>query len=186
LAKAGLLENLKGLLPGAPVYIVLLRRDIMKIVSSMLSRCDFLNKGNMWLWYLDPDYPNRIVDPAVFRKKGWPGICLWYVHEMLARAEYYRLLFAETPGIQFVDAAVEDLNSPDGTAVFFRRLGQRVPPSEITIPPPKNAGGVRKLSAAEINTVQRLVSAMVVDPKRLAGEYFGSGRRLAKVLRPPS
>ncbi len=46
LAKAGLIENLAPLAARAQVVIILLRRDLLKTISSFQARGDFLNKGN--------------------------------------------------------------------------------------------------------------------------------------------
>lgn len=184
LAKAGLLENIAPLADGRTIYIVLLRRDVVKVLSSLQSRYDFLNKGNMWLWYLDPDYPRKIVDTAPFKKRGWSGICLWYVCEMLTRAEYYRLLFSDVPGIHFIEAEIDQLNDPDHAAEFLGQLGQRLPAGEITIPPPQNRGRLKKHSAGSIEAIRRVVKGIAFDPEGLAKQYVHSGRRLADSVGP--
>ena len=100
--KAGLLDNLPRLTEGREVFVVDLRRDLLKVLSSFLARNDFSNKGNMWLWYLDPDYPSKILNPQPLMEYGSPGIALWYICEMLTRAEYYHMLLAHVPGLHFI------------------------------------------------------------------------------------
>ncbi len=176
LAKAGLLENLTRLTSeGVDVLIVDLRRDVTKTVCSLIRRYDFLNKGNMWLWYLDPDYPKKILDPAVLLPRGWLGLCLWYVCEMRTRAEYYRLLLADQP-VQFLQVDVDELNAPDGVVPFLHSVGFDVPTPRI--PPPQNTVQVRDLDTAEMDAVAQLVDATPFDPAALAQQFFDSGRRI--------
>ena len=184
LAKAGLLENLATLADGRRVCIVLLRRDIVKVVGSLQSRYDLLNKGNMWLWYLDPDYPNKIVDATSFKSQGWSGICLWYVYEMLTRAEYYRLLFADKPGFKFIEAQIDQLNDPAYVGDFLAELGHRGAPGEITIPAPQNTGKPNASTASALDALRKVVGKTVFEPIELAEQFIRSGRRLGEPGRP--
>ena len=61
LMKSGLIENLAPLLAAGRVHLVALERDPFDTVMSFRSRHDFTNRGNMWVWYLDPDYPKNLV-----------------------------------------------------------------------------------------------------------------------------
>jgi hypothetical protein len=186
LAKAGLMENLALLADETQVCVVLLRRDVAKIVSSMLCNGDFVNKGDIWLWYLDPDYPRAIVDPTPFRPRGRAGIILWYVCEMLTRAEYYRLLLADAPWIRFVDAEIDRLNDLVVVADLLAQLGYDRLPDEVVLPPPQNAWPGLPLSARDADAVQRLVEGIKdFAPRSLAEQFLGSGRRLAEFLGPP-
>ena len=178
LAKAGLIENLGSLAATAQVQIVLLRRDLLKTISSFQSRYDFLNKGNMWMWYLDPDYPRNIVSPTPLMSWGWSGICTWYVCEMLTRMEYYRLLFADAAGIRFIDANIDQLNEPAQVAGFLSQLGFSRSPDEIVIPSPQNTGTEESSRPPMPVEFRKFVEKMVFDPKGLADEYIRSGRRL--------
>lgn len=178
LAKAGLMENLAPLTARSQVVIVLLRRDMLKTINSFQARGDFLNKGNMWLWYLDPDYPRNIIAPGPLAPWGWPGTCLWYICEMLTRMEYYRLLLADAAGIRFIDLEIDELNDPARVAAFLTQLGISRTSAEIVIPPPQNTGG-GFTSAANLPTEFReFVRTMSFNPKDLAAEFIRSGRRL--------
>lgn len=184
LAKAGLFENITPLTQQADVYVVLLHRPIVKIACSLLSRYDLLNKGNMWLWYLDPDYPNLIVNPSSFPGRGWVENCVWYVCEMFAPAEYYRMLFADSPNIKFVDVSIEDLNIKENAEALFENLGNISRHSETIVPPPQNVISLGKLAHGTIQDIENLVRAMDFDPKELASNFLESGRRLGIPLIP--
>lgn len=83
LCKAGLLEMRSSL---GEHRIIRLWRPLEKVVTSMVKRGDYVGHGNHWLWYLDPEYPNNLVDSEPFKKYGAVGLCAWYWHEMNARA----------------------------------------------------------------------------------------------------
>ena len=107
--KAGLLENLAQLRGHGKIHFVELRRDPVEILASFAVRQDFVHRSSMWLWYLDPAYPRKIVDPTSLIRFGVTGIRLWYVFEILARAAYYRELFADDPDVQFHTFSTKDL-----------------------------------------------------------------------------
>ena len=185
LAKAGLMENIALLADKAEVFVVLLRRDIVKIVSSMLSNYDFFNKGNMWLWYLDPEYPRKITDPTHLIPFGRMGGILWYVIEMRARAEYYRLLLADAPWIHFIDADIDRLNDRQEVAHLLEQIGYSRAPDEIVMPPPQNTLRRDLLAPADAEALQRLVEHTNFDAKGLAQRFIDSGRRLAEFIQSP-
>jgi hypothetical protein len=138
LAKAGLIENITPLFEYGEVYIINLKRDIEKIILSLAKRSDFLNKGNMWLWHLDPDYPGKLVDPDIYRAFGVAGIRYWYVCEMYARAEYYRQISSDNSKIHFIDLDIDDLSSPEKSADLLSQLNSDINIDNIVYPEKKN------------------------------------------------
>jgi len=138
LAKAGLMENISPLFEHGEVFIINLKRDIEKIILSLEKRSDFINKGNMWLWHLDPDYPGKLVDPNAYRVFGIAGIRYWYVCEMYARAEYYKQIFSDNKKIHFIDLDIDDLSNPDKTADFLSQLSNDMNINNIVNPERKN------------------------------------------------
>ena len=182
LMKAGLVENLRRLLKAGVVDLIVLKRDMLDTVISYRNRFDFLNKGNMWLWYLDPDYPRKIVDASAIQKLGWNGICLWYICEMSARAEYYRLLLEDEPQINFHDVRLEDLSEPAAVADLLGRLGAPRKTDKIVLPPPANVSARRiQWPQEEMRQLRSAIDTMAFDPSALASEFIESGRRLGAI-----
>ena len=167
LAKAGLMENLSPLFETGEVYIIDLRRNIEKIVVSLRKRFDFLNKGNMWLWHLDPDYPLNLVDPSVFRPLGVEGIRFWYVCEMYARAEYYKRLFSSNDNVHFISVDIDDLSKPHMTQSLLAQLGLDVEISEINFPPKRNTS-TGKVDKKELTRIRNMVKVSKFDPTSIA------------------
>jgi hypothetical protein len=177
LAKSGLMENLHQLIDYGNINIICLKRDTSKVMGSLIKRFDFLNKGNMWLWHLDPDYPRKILNPQPFKHFGINGIRLWYVYEMYTRAEYYKLLFADQEQVNFINVDISDLSDADQVKSFIHQLKLPSPPAQVTIPERKNISKT-PLSEVEINQVKTMIDKLKFDPKQLAGEFFSRGNRL--------
>jgi hypothetical protein len=177
LAKCGLLENIDLFTRHGRVFIVCLDRDLLALVRSMRRRHDMVNKGNQWLWHLDPDYPRKLVADEFFQPHGIDGLRLWYGCEMRARAAYYRLLLGETPGLSFVQVSLESLGSEAGLMALFDFLEveyQR--PRTLSIPSPRNASGHTHDGADE--PIARVIEGMHFDPVQIASSYIDSGYRL--------
>ena len=138
LAKCGLIENLDLLDVSYEVHVVALRRDTLATALSLRRRGDFLNYGNMWLWYLDPRYPKNIT--ALRGGITASNLCVWYVVEMLARAEYYRLLLRGVPNVTLHRATLEDIAQLRGAKELLDALGIVTPTSRIVIPAAQNEG----------------------------------------------
>jgi hypothetical protein len=179
LMKAGLVENLDKLNGAASVHLVVLKRDPFDTILSFRNRFDFANKGMWWLWYLDPDYPNKIVDSTRLKTVGINGICLWYLLEISARAEYYRLLLRGRSDVRFHDVRLEELNDPATVSGFLAGLGVARAPRDVAIPTPVNRGKNRiDWSEAEEAAIRRLIEGVRFDPVRVASDFVAAGRRL--------
>lgn len=184
LMKAGLVENLEPLREVGVVDLIVLKRDMFDTVISYRNRFDFLNKGNMWLWYLDPDYPRNIIDPSALQKMGLNemglnGICLWYICEITARVEYYRFLLKDDPVVNFHDVQLDSLSEPGPVVDFLERLGAPREAQEIVLPPPANRSRFKvTLGEDELRRLRRVIDTMTFDPCALARAYIDSGRRL--------
>lgn len=176
LAKAGMIENLGYLGKDAEIHFILLDRDTMKIIESLHARFDFLNIGDIWLWFLDPQYPIKILDPTPFKYLSVHGSRLWYVYEMRARSEFYKLKYKNKKNIHFHHINVSDLNDRKGAKGFLLDLGVKRKISEIIIPPKLN---VTKTKQAVIDkkTLEIIKNEMKkpFDPKALAKEFFKLG-----------
>ena len=181
LAKAGLLENLDQLQGAGKTHLIYLKRDIAKTVISFINRADFLNKGNMWLWYLDPDYPNIIVSPEPLRRFGQIGSALWYVIEMRVRAEYYRLLLAERAGVIFHEVDMEEVTRIEGAAKLLAGLGRDLLPAEIQMPGRVNANRGSGIDESMQQRVQEVVGSFAFDAAGLARSWHDQGYRLSRL-----
>lgn len=179
LAKAGLVENLGQLEGAGTVHLIYLKRDIANTVISFLNRYDFLNKGNMWLWYLDTDYSNVIVSPEPFLNHGQIGCALWYVIEMRVRAEYYRILLADRANIIFHEAEMEAVTRMDGAARLLADLGADLSPAAIRMPGRVNANQASAISEQGRQQIRELVGRFTFDTAALARSWYDYGNRLA-------
>jgi hypothetical protein len=176
LVKAGLIENIDALAAAGRVDLVILTRDIEQIMWSFINRMVFTNYGFTWLFALDPRWPNVIVDYAPFEHEALAGMAAWYIHEMWARAAYYRLLLAGQPNVHFHRYDMSELVKPEGAGRLLEGLGH---PSESPVMPPRansNEGELYGQSARE--HCRRVLSEIPVDHIALARAYLDSGRRL--------
>ena len=176
LAKAGLMENLGYLGKDAEIHFIILDRDNMKIMESLHTRFDFLNIGDIWLWFLDPQYPIKILDPSPFNYLGVYGSRLWYIYEMRARSEYYILKFKSKKKIFFHKINVGSLNTTKGAKAFLSELGVKRNNSEITIPPKLNVTKTKQV-IIDKKTKEMIKNEMKkpFDPKALAKEFLELG-----------
>ncbi len=180
LAKSGLMENIELFASKGQVYILCLDRDLLNLVRSMRRRHDMVNKGNQWLWHLDPDYPRKLVAKEFFMPYGLDGIRLWYGCEMRARAAYYRLLLAEDERVKFVSTSIESLGERAGLAGLFAQLGLPMAPEEIEMPARSNVSGGEHSAGRE--PIADVIRQMHFDPEKLAGDYLARGYRLGLEL----
>jgi len=179
LAKAGLVENLHRLQGRGSTHLILLKRDPKKVYFSLLNRFDFANYGFTWLFYLDPRYPNVIVDSKPFRPHGMVGAALWYVVEMLARAEYYRLVYEQQAGVVFHDVDLDDIVTQEGAGRLLASLGADAGPGNVRIPSKQNETTSWVLDDETRSNAERLVNEVQFDARALADTFVRQGRRLA-------
>jgi hypothetical protein len=143
-----------------------------------------INKGNQWLWHLDPEYPRKLVAAEFFQPHGVDGLRLWYGCEMRARAAYYRLLLADTPGLSFLDASLESLASEQGVSALLSALGEeRQQAGGLSLPARRNVSGDTVQGADE--PIARVVQEMQFDPVRIASAYIAHGYRLGVHIEAP-
>jgi len=172
LAKCGLIENLSMLPDDATVSIITLRRSWLPQALSYLARSDFSNLTTVWLWYLDSQYQNIIVNPMPFAGMGVEGYIVWYIAEVEARQAYYRQLFGDR--YRFIEASLEDVTTPAGAR---RLLGEFGHTGQISMPPRANAN---KPSERPIDDsrLKALIERITFEPAKLAQNYIEAGRRL--------
>jgi len=184
LMKAGLVENLSWLASEGTVHLIALERDPFETIRSFRSRLDFLNKGNVWLWYLDPEYPRNLVPSRDLVAAGINGFCLWYILEIRARAAYYEERLAGSHGIVVHHFDVDELSAVDGASRLLRALGVGKGPGEVRIPAPSNVSQLRiGMDSAEEAGIRRLIAAVRSDPRfaasRLGQKSAAPQRRFA-------
>ena len=169
LMKAGLIENLAALTKAGRVYLIDLQRDPVATIKSFRARFDFLNKGNLWLWYLDPDYPRNLSNSKELSKFGYNGLCLWYITEIRLRAAYYEKLLAGNPNVQVLHITMEELTRPDGASRLLGDLGVAKRPGELITPQAQNVGPkTDDWTQGEEESLRKLVAAAQFDASALA------------------
>jgi hypothetical protein len=136
LMKVGLVENVISLAAGHDIHFIRLTRNVLHTLISYHERGDFLNRGNMWMWYLDPAYARNILNAEPFQQYGIPGVRWWYVNEIAARAELLRQQYSQYPHVHFHTADLYDLNQKESATALFKQLGLAV--SDVVIPPKEN------------------------------------------------
>lgn len=184
LAKCGLLENIDLFASQGQVYILCLDRDLLALVRSMRQRHDMVNKGNQWLWHLDPDYPRKLVSREFFDPYGVDGIRLWYACEMRARAAYYRQLLGHHPRLRFIATSIEALGSDSGLQQLFAALEASRGEVPIVKPPRANVSGGRHGEDAN-EPIADVIRHMTFDPEQIAADYIAHGYRLGIDAEPP-
>jgi hypothetical protein len=159
LMKAGLVENLAPLTAQGTVHFIALERDPYATIVSFRNRCDFWDKANWWLWYLDPEYPRNLVPSQDLFAQGINGLCLWYILEIRARAARYESLLVREPRILIHHFRLEDLRGADGAARLLRELGLAPSPSQIRLPAPQNVGRLLvRIDDSEERAIRRLIA----------------------------
>jgi len=178
LAKAGLFENIGPLAEIGDVFVVRLTRDPAATVRSFVLRHDFFNFGFTWIFYLDSRCPNVIVNPKPLLRFGEAGAAYWYICEMRARGEYYRMLLDDQPNVRFVDASLTDISDRAGAAMLLAELGATEQSKAPNVPGVKNAYQGPKLAKSMVADIDKMVNYATFDPAELARNYFDAGRRL--------
>ncbi|HHO53005.1 MAG TPA: hypothetical protein ENK18_19540 [Deltaproteobacteria bacterium] len=139
LMKAGLVEALSMLPAGHEVHLIAQRRDWIQTLASYHRRFDLVNLGNRYLWYLDPGYQRRLVDPEPFLELGLHGLRLWYLLEIEVRSAWYRLRSRPPSApITVHQTWLEQVTTRSGARELLSALG--APPGAIELPPKVNAG----------------------------------------------
>lgn len=179
LVKAGLIENIDPLAKAGRVDLIILNRDIEKVMWSFVNRMVFNNYGFTWLFAIDPRSPNVIVDYGRFRKEGIGGMTAWYIHEMRTRAEYYRLLLDGRPNIHIHEFDLSELVKPEGASRFLKALGHDV--DEPVMPERANANTMELLGKRERQHCRFILQTIKVDHKARARAFFDSGHRLGAI-----
>jgi hypothetical protein len=176
LMKAGLVEHL-DLLGDGEVHLILLTRDMVETVLSYTQRGDFNNVGNQWLWYLDPEYPQNILDAGPFTQHGVLGIRMWYWLEIAARQGYYAALLADRPGVTLHRCDLAQVRTEAGARALLADLG--ADPDGVRLPAPSNTTPAsRRLGERERELVGRLCRAFTGDAGELGAAFHARGRRL--------
>lgn len=177
LMKAGLVEHIDLFTAFAPVHLIVLTRDIVDTVASYSQRGDLANVGNQWLWYLDPDYPQNILDPTPFKTHGLLAIRVWYWMEITARQGYYEALLADRTDVVIHRYDLSELKATPGAQRLICDLG--ADPDRLTLPPPSNTTpDQRRLGERERGIIRQLCDTFKGDPTELGREFFRLGHRL--------
>ena len=173
LAKGGLLEALAARSDLPPITILLQRRAWVDQIVSYAVRHDFATITNLWQWFLVPDYPRRVVNPKTLLKApGGLGAMAWYVFEIEARQEYYRLLFSDK--FRFIDCQLEDVITAPGARRLLTDFGWSGEP-EL----PAKANENKQAAPPRLRAqVKQFLSHIRFDAADVARKFVETGRRL--------
>ncbi len=177
LAKAGLVENIDELLRHGSVYFVVLHREILSTVISLLNRLAFLDWGAKCLWFLDEQYPKNLIEGQPFQKLGQVGLCIWYYYEMITRGYYYMKLFSGKEGVKFIKADLETITQRQNVPTFFSELGIELDADKIAMPEKVNANPHSILSEKDLEATKTLVRKLQIDPEKIAASHVQAGTR---------
>ena len=175
LVKAGLIENVRPLAGAGRIHLIHLERDALATIKSLRSRSDFLNLGNMWMWYLDPDYPRNLCSSKALVKLGVNGICLWYICEMRMRAAYYQKILAGNPSIAIHRIAIEELATRAGAARLLAALGAAKTEADIVLPQPQNVGDDFSWGPGEEELLRKVIATAQFDAEAMAQAALDKG-----------
>jgi len=169
LMKAGLVENVTRLAKEAEVHFIILKRDYFQTLVSYHNRMDFLNIGNQWLWYLDPNYPRNLLDPSEYRQHGLHGIRLWYLNEIFTRAYLYKAQCEHLPNVRFHEFDIGELNDEEGIVRLLKSLDENPIVDEVKIPEKQNTSqGPGLTTEEEKNAIRQLIEIGRIDPVAIA------------------
>lgn len=182
LSKCGLMENIGHFSRHGTVYILCLDRELSPLVASMRRRGDMINKGDQWLWHLDPDYPRKLVAPDYFAPFGVDGWRLWYACEMRCRAAYYRRLMEKNDGIVFIRSGIETLTSASGMQAFFHEIGAPLDNEALSVPPRQNVGGVHGQEEKRQFPIDETIREMTFDADAIAARHIARGYDIGAAL----
>jgi len=173
LAKAGLMENLSYLGKDAQIFIVILKRDVKKILTSLVVRNDMLSVADRLVWFLMPIYPKNILESMQFSLQGLDGQRLWYIYEMSARAEYYKIKFRNKKNIKFIDLDITQLNTPKSSQKFLNEIGVKKNLQDIVFTEPSNTSTRDVNIPKEIKKrVNKVIQLIYCDPKMCAKNHI--------------
>lgn len=179
LAKAGLVENLDYLKKYGKIHLIILKRDLLKIILSLHNRLDLINIGSAWMWFLDPAYPRKLVNPQNFADLGTYRTRFWYLCEMFTRAEYYKQLLKADKKILFHEYDIEQLNSKKQVRTLLVNLGFKKSEASIIIPPKANQYEFkREMDNKTLNQLKQTIKNMDFDPVEIAQNMIKSGERI--------
>ena len=175
LAKCGLVEYAAEFRSGDDIVFLCIRRNHVDQCLSYINRGDFRNITIDWQWYLDIKYKRIIVDPEPLLKLGYLGTVIWYIFEIEARQEYYKILYQGK--FQFLDLELETMTRVDGARNLLRALGEGAEP-KLGVVRNANRIGENQNLRRQIADQLRQIS---FNPLRTADDFICAGRRLGEV-----
>ncbi len=177
LTKAGLLENINLIDPSISIDIIILKRDVLDIAWSYANRFEFTNNGYTWLFALDPQYPRNIIDYTPYKQHGAFGSCVWYAHEMGARAEYYKLILKHQ-NVRLHEYQLSDISNQPGAHHLLNSISENRALNEIVIPPKQNSSKQWYFNNEVKDQIRQIVDSTTIDLKTAAQAYIDSGKSL--------
>ena len=130
-ALGGLIEYVlaaESAYPNDRFRFIVLNRAPEKVARSLYERNDLRFVEGRWLWYLDPNYPRKHVDAALYVKRGYPGIVAWYVREVDARKSVYMDML-----LGRCDVLAVDIERPDWAEIVAEAYGLDLPEERASL-----------------------------------------------------
>ena len=180
LATAGLIENLQHLDASLRVDIIMLRRPPEQILHDLMNPGSAKDGPFPDAIALDPQFPQRIVEPAPYLASGRLGTALWYVTEMAARAAYYRTLLRDRPNIHIHWIGLEPLRNAPGAAGLLTALGH--PSTAETVWLPSGPDAIKLQEPGADPVILGLVERHPLQARKRATQFIQSGRRLGATV----
>jgi hypothetical protein len=175
LAKCGLLEYAAEARHHDDFVFLCIRRNHVDQCLSHINRGDFQNITIDWQWYLNFRYKRKIIQPEPLLKMGYIGVIIWYIFEIEARQEYYKIIYGGK--FQFLDLKMERMTQMEGARELLRSLGITAEPkmseAKNTNKAPENKG-LR-------DQVTKCLSQIDFDPAKIAQDFVAAGRRLGDI-----
>lgn len=178
LMKAGLVEYCYELLGDnkeLEFHFIQLERDMTDTVISHLSRNDFTRPENMWLWYLDPDYSNNLInaDPFLENHPVLLGRTIWYQFETRLRSRVYAKIYENTDGMFFHNVQLQQLNDKNFIQQFLNKLNVNSSINAKKLPAPKNVDKrSEKLGEEIVKTIKNVINSVQLDYDQLIDQVF--------------
>jgi hypothetical protein len=121
-AKCGLVEFVLNETSEDRFRFIILNRAPEKIARSIYERRDMDRQESAWLWYLDPEYARRLVDPEPYLALGYAGKVAWYVREVEARKQLYKAMLNGRHDVLSID-----IDQPDWAEIVAASYGLNYP-----------------------------------------------------------
>lgn len=177
--RAGLIESIENFTSKGKVKLLHLHRNKLDVVWSFYNRFDFANIGFSWLFSLDPDYPNVIVQSEEYLKYGMAGRAIWYVDEMSARAAYYQELVKDLRDVSFLSVSLDRLTEEKGARRVIEFFTGFSIANKIKMPNTQNTTEEWHFPIEKKQEIALIIDKLGGNPTELGKAFYLDGKRLS-------